>query len=69
MSALCSAGSLHAQEFPPRKGASIMVGFAAGGAADTAARIIARRLTDNLGVAVAVDNKPGAGGKIGRAHV
>ncbi len=53
-----------AQEFPPRKGATIMVGFAAGGAADTAARIIARRLTDNLGVSVAVDNKPGAGGNI-----
>ena len=53
-----------AQEFPPKKGASIMVGFAAGGAADTAARIIARRLSDNLGVPVAVDNKPGAGGNI-----
>lgn len=52
---------LQAQEFPPRKGASIVVGFAAGGAADTAARIIAKRLTDNLGVSVAVDNRPGAG--------
>ncbi len=64
VAALCGAGSVNAQEFPPRKGASIMVGFAAGGAADTAARIIARRLSDNLGIAVAVDNKPGAGGNI-----
>lgn len=41
-----------------------MVGFAAGGAADTAARIIAKRLSENLGVPVAIDNKPGAGGNI-----
>ena len=62
--AILASASLQAQEFPPRKGASIMVGFAAGGAADTAARIIAKRLTDNLGVSVAVDNRPGAGGNI-----
>lgn len=63
---LCAmaAGELAAQEFPPKKGATIMVGFAAGGAADTAARIIAKRLSENLGLSVAIDNKPGAGGNI-----
>ncbi len=56
--------SAWAQDFPPRKGITILVGFAAGGSADIAARIIAKRLSDNLGQPVAVDNKPGAGGNI-----
>ena len=42
----------------------MVVGFAAGGAADTGARIIAKKLGDNLGVSVVIDNRPGAGGNI-----
>ena len=53
-----------AQEFPPKKTVSMVVGFAAGGAADTAARIIAKKLGDNIGANVVVDNKGGAGGNI-----
>jgi tripartite-type tricarboxylate transporter receptor subunit TctC len=48
----------------PSKPITLMVGFAAGGATDTAARIIAKRLSENLGVSVVVDNKAGAGGNI-----
>jgi len=44
------------------------VGFAAGGAADTAARIIGKKLGDNLGVAVVIDNRPGAGGNIAHQY-
>jgi tripartite-type tricarboxylate transporter receptor subunit TctC len=58
-----------AQEFPPRKTTTIVVGFAAGGAADTAARIIAKKLSQNLGTPVVIDNKPGAGGNIAHQHV
>jgi tripartite-type tricarboxylate transporter receptor subunit TctC len=47
-----------AQAFPS-KPITLMVGFAAGGATDTAARIIAKRLSENLGVSVVVDNKAG----------
>ena len=43
----------------------MVVGFAAGGSADTAARVIAKKLGENIGQAVVVDNKPGAGGNIG----
>jgi tripartite-type tricarboxylate transporter receptor subunit TctC len=53
-----------AQDFPPKKPVSMVVGFAAGGASDTAARLIAKKLGENIGQTVVVDNKPGAGGNI-----
>lgn len=58
------AFSAHAQEFPPKKTITMVVGFAAGGAADTAARIIAKKLGDNIGASVVIDNRGGAGGNI-----
>ena len=58
-----------AQEFPPKKNITMVVGFAAGGSADTAARVIAKKLGENIGQAVVVDNKPGAGGNIAHAAV
>ena len=57
----CSA---NAQEFPPKKTITMIVGFAAGGAADTAARIISKKLGENIGANVVVDNRGGAGGNI-----
>ncbi|TXI67176.1 MAG: tripartite tricarboxylate transporter substrate binding protein [Limnohabitans sp.] len=54
----------NAQEFPPKKNITMLVGFVAGGAADTGARIMAKRLGENLGVSVTVENKAGAGGNI-----
>ena len=42
----------------------IIVGFAAGGSSDIAARMLADKLKDSLGVAVIVENKVGAGGRI-----
>ena len=59
--AACAA---HAQDFPPKKSVTLLVGFAAGGAADTAARIIAKKLSENVGQSVSVENRPGAGGNI-----
>jgi hypothetical protein len=43
---------------------ALLVGFAAGGAADTAARLIARRAGEIIGRPIAVQNRPGAGGNI-----
>ena len=54
----------HAQDFPPKKTVTMVVGFAAGGAADTAARIIAKKLGENIGASVVIDNRGGAGGNI-----
>ena len=42
----------------------MLVGFAPGGGTDTASRIIAKKLAENLGQPVSVENKPGAGGNV-----
>jgi tripartite-type tricarboxylate transporter receptor subunit TctC len=42
----------------------MVVGFAPGGGTDAAARIIAKAAAENLGHAVVVDNRAGAGGNI-----
>jgi tripartite-type tricarboxylate transporter receptor subunit TctC len=63
------SSTVFAQEFPPKKTVTMVVGFAAGGSADTAARVIAKQLGENIGQAVVVDNKPGAGGNIAHAAV
>ena len=60
--------ALTAQEFPS-KPITMVVGFAAGGATDTAARIIAKKLGENLGLSVIVDNRAGAGGNIAHQQV
>lgn len=56
-------------EFPPRGTINLVVGFAAGGGADTAARLIAKKLGDNLGRSVVVQNRAGAGGNIAHKMV
>jgi tripartite-type tricarboxylate transporter receptor subunit TctC len=48
----------------PKGPVRLLVGFAPGGSSDLAARIIADKLKDVLGVTVIVDNKAGAGGRI-----
>lgn len=62
------SASINAQEFPPKKTITIVVGFAPGGSADSAARVIAKKLSEDLGQNVIVDNKPGAGGNIAHAY-
>lgn len=57
-----------AQEFPTKQ-VTMIVGFAAGGATDTAARIIAKKLGENLGLSVIVDNRAGAGGNIAHEQI
>ena len=70
VSALCAAlllsgaDALYAQNYPV-KPVRFVVGFAAGGASDTLARIVAQKLTESWGQSVVVDNRTGAGGTIG----
>jgi tripartite-type tricarboxylate transporter receptor subunit TctC len=57
----CGLSLAMAQGAKPIK---ILVGFPPGGGTDAAARILAEKLKDELGVPVLVENKPGAGGQI-----
>lgn len=55
-----------AQDYPTRP-IRMIIPFSAGGATDTPGRIVAARLSEQLGHQVVVDNRPGAGGSIGTA--
>lgn len=53
----------------PSRTVTMIVPQAAGGANDTIGRIVAQKLAAVLGKSVVVENRPGAGGNIGTAHV
>jgi tripartite-type tricarboxylate transporter receptor subunit TctC len=54
---------VQAQQWPS-KPIRMVLGFPPGGPTDLVARVIAQQLSQQLGQAVLVDNKPGAGGNI-----
>ena len=58
------SGAAFGQAFPT-KAMRIVVPFTPAGAVDIATRAIANEMTKILGKAVAVENKPGAGGNLG----
>ena len=62
---LCGAAPALAQSAYPNKPIRIIVTFPPGGGADTTARTVAQRLSQNIGQAVVVENRAGAGGNIG----
>jgi tripartite-type tricarboxylate transporter receptor subunit TctC len=52
-----------AQGYPVRP-ITMVVGFAPGGGTDSVARVVAKKLGDNMGQTVIVENKAGAGGTL-----
>ena len=66
--ALLLAGSALAQPYP-NKPIRIVVGYPAGGGADTLARLLASKLSDSLVQQVLVDNRPGASSAIASDNV
>ena len=65
---LVMPGFTVAQSFPA-KPIRLVVPFPPGGLVDTMARLVGPRLAQELGQAVVIDNKPGAGGNLGAAEV
>ena len=68
IAALALPGIAAAQPWPS-KPVKIVVPFAAGGATDVVARLLAQKLTDVWGQSVVVENRAGAGGNIGAEAV
>ncbi len=65
---LCATASAIAQTYPNHT-VRIVLGFPPGGALDTIARVIAPKLSADLGQPVVIENKAGAGGVIGMQSV
>ena len=57
-------GGVHAQTYPT-KPVRLVVPFPAGGATDLFARTLSQKLGEKMGVALVVENRPGAGGTLG----
>jgi tripartite-type tricarboxylate transporter receptor subunit TctC len=66
MSLLAATAAL-AQDYPA-KPVRVLVPWAAGGSTDSIGRIVAAKLTENLGHQFVVDNRPGATGTIGHGQ-
>ncbi len=68
LATVCAAAFIitaaHAQPYPS-KPIKFLVPFAAGGPADTMARLTAQALQQGLNQTIVIDNRPGAGGIIG----
>ncbi len=62
------AAPVAAQNYPEQT-ITMVVPFGAGGGTDTMARVVAGALQEPLGQTIVVDNRPGASGNIGMAHV
>ena len=63
VAACLAPGALAQAPFPSRP-ITMIVGFAPGGGTDIASRIIAKKLGENIGQSVVVENRAGAGGNI-----
>jgi tripartite-type tricarboxylate transporter receptor subunit TctC len=66
---LVAPGEVFAQASYPEKPIHLIVGFPAGSAVDTVARLIAPKLAESLGKPVVIENVPGAAGNVASDRV
>lgn len=64
----CAPAAAQGSDWPARS-VKFIVGYPAGGGADTVARLVANALTNRLGQQFVVENRAGAGGTIGALSV
>ena len=64
-----AATAANAQAHFPTRPVTLTVGFAPGGGTDTAARIVAKKLSETIGQPVVVENRAGASGNIAAQHI
>jgi tripartite-type tricarboxylate transporter receptor subunit TctC len=68
LAALFAAGASHAQTAPPHyptRQVRVIVAYPPGGPTDVIARLVAQKMSEQLGQSFFVENLPGAGGAIG----
>jgi tripartite-type tricarboxylate transporter receptor subunit TctC len=68
LAAQCVAGTAVAADYPT-KPIKIVVPYAPGGGADSVARIVAKKVSENIGQAIVIENKGGAGAILGTDQV
>ncbi|ANM12168.1 MULTISPECIES: Bug family tripartite tricarboxylate transporter substrate binding protein [unclassified Rhizobium] len=68
LAAFASGAAAAAADFPDRA-ITMVVPFAAGGSTDVVARIVAQKMSEDLGQQVIVQNVAGAGGNLGAGNV
>jgi tripartite-type tricarboxylate transporter receptor subunit TctC len=66
---LLMGSAAQAQQGFPSRPITIVVPYAPGGTNDLMARAVAAKMGDSMGQPVLVENRPGAGGNMGAAHV
>ena len=64
LAAALAAGTTHADDYPSRP-IRLIVPYAAGGGADSVARIVAKRISESIGQTIVIENRGGAGSIIG----
>jgi tripartite-type tricarboxylate transporter receptor subunit TctC len=66
LTAFVSAAPGRAADYPSRP-ITVIIPFAGGSASDVVSRIMLNKMSQNMGQAIVVENRPGAGGNIGTA--
>lgn len=66
---VAAQGALAAPDIYPKQPITVVVPFAAGSPTDAVARILSKSLSQRLGQAMIVENRPGADGMIGSQYV